>query len=365
MSFDAKTASLYICLSLAYFQSPGDPAEAAAASRARELILQQKHADALAALEPFVASNPAGVAVHKLRSLALLELHRYEEAKITFEKLKSLEPRNDAHRIGLARALEMLGNLDGAAAELESALQLNATNPDALFNIGQIEVRRGHDIKAKEYITKSLVYAEWSNTAPGGHYALSQIAARAGDSKESLRQRNLYDIKFKWAEKRSAFEKKIAINSGDASAYRALAALYREAGDGKAAVRHLEAVARAMPRDLLLKIELAESKEIAGDMIGAMALANEALKIDAHFLPALRWKAHAFVLSNQFSASLKILQRAAELDPNATAEPKLCDVADALAAQLEMLKLERGKPETANQLELLEKVRKLRKSLGK
>ncbi|MFN0207262.1 MAG: tetratricopeptide repeat protein [Planctomycetota bacterium] len=355
MNIPAKITYLIISLSLALVQSPAGKEISKEVSRARDLILQQKHAEALAALEPLAASNPSDVLVNELRSLALLELHRYGEAKVIFEKLKLLEPRSEAHRIGLARALEMLGNHDGAAAELEGALQLNATNPDALFSIGQIEVRRGNDTKAKDYFTKSLVHAEWSNTAPGAHYALSQIAARAGDAAESRRQRDLYHIKFKWAEKRSAYEKRIAINSGDASAFRALAALYREAGDGKSAVRLLEGVARAMPLDLLLKIEFAESKELASDRKGAMSAAEDALKVNANFLPALRWKAHALVQSSELLEALQILQRAADLDPNASAEPKLRGVTDELIVKLQ----------NSNHPDILEAAKKLRKSLGK
>lgn len=331
------------------------PADPPSVDRAAKLILEQQYAQALAELEPVLAQRPDSIRVHEYRAIALMELHRYEEAGAAFDKLIAIEPRVPAHRIGRARSFEMLGNLDGASAAAAAALDLDPNHPEALLAAAQIAMRRRDDAKARAHFTHLLEVSPWGNSSAAAHYALSQIAARAGDRKEADLQKQLYTKKFDWAERRTALERKIAIQQNDPNVYRKLASLYREAGDGQSAVRILETVVRASPRDPVLKVEFAQSRELAGDAVGAWNLVAEALALDGNCLSALCYKIHLQIQRGDWGGAAATLEKAVDLDPSATHEPRLRTVADELIE----------KARTAGQTAAVDRAESSRKILGR
>lgn len=68
---------------------------------------------------------------------------RLEEARVVFEGLAALNPRDGAVRAALGTVLQKLGRLDEARAEYDAALQHSPDNPVALGNRGELRLRAG------------------------------------------------------------------------------------------------------------------------------------------------------------------------------------------------------------------------------
>lgn len=318
-----------------------------------KLFSEQRYDEALTALESLPPAEELKFRVLELRGVALHELHQFEKAKEVFIILIKEKPADAAPRIALARTEEMLGNLEEALRALESALAIDAKNPFALFTAGKVASRLHDDASARKFLQKAIELYPWAESAPSAHYVLSQIALRAGDAASAEIQQKLYEQKFLWADKKSAFEEKLKINPSDSAARRALAALYMEAGNGKGAANLLEPLAKNSPKDTNLMIQLAEALAMAGDPRGAFEVDRLVLQIDPSSIAARRHRAQLYILTKNFEKALAELRRAVERDPAGTVEPKLLDVikelADAARAR-SLTKIEEGAGELLKQL---------------
>lgn len=68
---------------------------------------------------------------------------RLEEARVVFEGLAALNPRDGAVRAALGTVLQKLGREEEARAEYDAALQFSPDNPVALANRGELRLRAG------------------------------------------------------------------------------------------------------------------------------------------------------------------------------------------------------------------------------
>lgn len=89
-----------------------------------------------------------GVSARQARAIArvgcdLARGGRLEEARIVFEGLVSLNPRDGGCHAALGTVLQKLGDLPGARAAYEAALAVDAANPVALVNRGELRLRAG------------------------------------------------------------------------------------------------------------------------------------------------------------------------------------------------------------------------------
>ncbi|MBI3819648.1 MAG: tetratricopeptide repeat protein [Planctomycetes bacterium] len=298
----------------------------------QKCILRGQFSEALSKLAPLSAEYPGEIRILELRALARLQIHQFSEARDDFLKLTNIRKGDVPALIGLARAEEMLGNLDAAALALAHALDLEPSNPNVLYSAGQVASRRHDDANARALLTKALGLRPWSDSAPSAHYVLSQIASRRGDATAAAEHERLYTITFKWAEHRSALEKLLQTDPGDAAARRGLASLYLEAGDGKTAAGFLGPLVRESPRDPKLRLLFAHAQELAGDIPGAFASDAEALRLDPSSISARRHRARLFILTKDLERALEELKDAVARDPGATVDPALPDVAVQLAA---------------------------------
>ncbi len=71
--------------------------------------------------------------------------HQFREAASWYGKAVARDPKNAAMRIHLATSLYRSDDADGAMEQLNQALKLEPTNPDALFNLGLIRLQAKHD----------------------------------------------------------------------------------------------------------------------------------------------------------------------------------------------------------------------------
>src|SRR6476659_4321410 len=75
------------------------------------------------------------------QGLAALDARNYGAAKNLFAEAARLEPHSAVRRMHLARALDGLGDLSGAAAQRTEALHLDAKNADAVRHLSSILAR--------------------------------------------------------------------------------------------------------------------------------------------------------------------------------------------------------------------------------
>jgi SAM-dependent methyltransferase len=82
------------------------------------------------------------------QGLSALDARNYSAAKSLFAEAARLEPHSAVRRMHLARALDGLGDLGGAAVQLTEALRLDAKNADAARDLSSILAR--HILKGDE-----------------------------------------------------------------------------------------------------------------------------------------------------------------------------------------------------------------------
>lgn len=313
------------CLLLASACGGGAPAPPPDVAALEKLVAEQKYSEAVGPLERAAAAGDARAL--ELLGLSQLELHRFPEAAATFERLRAKRPGDVPAEIGLARALELQGKLADAAAALDRALASDSNRSEALYAAGQLAARRNLDARAKELLERALARAPWTDASAAAHYALSGIAARAGDGEAARRERALYESKFDWSTRRTAVERRLASHPDDVPSRRKLAALYREAGNGAAAVALLTPLLPALPRDCKLRVELAEARAAANDEAGAFEADADALRVDPSCAAAHRHRAQLHLARGKADDAFASLEAALELDPAATSEPSLRGVA--------------------------------------
>ncbi|MGB6725741.1 MAG: tetratricopeptide repeat protein, partial [Terracidiphilus sp.] len=71
--------------------------------------------------------------------------HQFKDAANYYGKAVQADPKNVEAHTKLAISLYRSGDVDGAIAELNRALNLDAKNPNALFNLGLIRLEAKQD----------------------------------------------------------------------------------------------------------------------------------------------------------------------------------------------------------------------------
>lgn len=299
-------------------------------ARAEHLLSLQRYEDAMALLSPLTAAAGCPPRARELRGVALLELHRYDEARNDFETVTKANPSNIPARIGLARALELSGEPEAAAVTLDGALQVEPRRMEAVIGAAQLAMRLGKDEKARVLYVRTLEIEPFGNQAPAAHYALSQIAAREGNEKERLLQKQLYEKKFAFAERKAALERAVVERPKDPKPRRALGNLYREAGDGNTALQWLLPLAAAHPEDVTILLDAAEAHLLARHPDKAAGLCMAAARRDATSSRAHRVRCEMYLQIPDYKKSLESLKAAADLDPTAVRDALLPAAARAL-----------------------------------
>ena len=89
----------------------------------------------------------AGVTFETAQGIAQLGVElaaagRLTEARIVFEGMVAMNPRDAAARAALGTVYQRLGRLDEAVAEYTAAIELDPQQPVALSNRGEVRLRR-------------------------------------------------------------------------------------------------------------------------------------------------------------------------------------------------------------------------------
>jgi Flp pilus assembly protein TadD len=102
------------------------------------MVNQHQYAPALAALEPYLATNPADAQGRFLKGVALGELNRTSEAIAVFTSLTEDFPELPEPYNNLAVLYAKLNQLDNARHALEMAIRTNPSYATAHENLGDI-----------------------------------------------------------------------------------------------------------------------------------------------------------------------------------------------------------------------------------
>jgi tetratricopeptide (TPR) repeat protein len=81
---------------------------------------------------------------------AMYEQGRYREARVIFEGLSSLDPRESYYRTALGSIHLAQENIDDARKEFDEAIRLNPKDLAAHVNRGEIHLRKGDVVEAAE-----------------------------------------------------------------------------------------------------------------------------------------------------------------------------------------------------------------------
>jgi tetratricopeptide (TPR) repeat protein len=110
---------------------------------ARDLALQGRHDEALAAIERALEADPDSVSALVVSARWLAERGRIEEARGRLQRAVELDPRNAGVRSELATVHALAGRVDPAIAELEEALRLDPRLVAARVSLAGLLVRTG------------------------------------------------------------------------------------------------------------------------------------------------------------------------------------------------------------------------------
>ncbi|HEX3497900.1 MAG TPA: XrtA/PEP-CTERM system TPR-repeat protein PrsT [Stellaceae bacterium] len=138
---------------------------------AETLVRLEKNQELLDEVPPGQRPPEIEASVRAARGYALLNLHRIEEARQSFEEAVSMTAKPAWAQFGLARALGFSGDAAQAVAMLKKALANDPQLVDGWIFLGQLERALGDNAAAREAFDKALALS------PGNPAALLDRAA--------------------------------------------------------------------------------------------------------------------------------------------------------------------------------------------
>lgn len=285
------------------------------------------------------------------------------------ERAAAVEPDNAHAQASLGRWRAVNGQMAGAVAALEAAIRLDPKAVRPRVDLGDIYLASGRDVERAIKLYREAIAVDGKHA--GAHYALGVALTRTGDA----------------AGARAEFERAAALSPGNPLPALGLAELFAATGNLKQAEFYAREAVKAQPGLLQGRLVLAQVleadgrydeamrqyREIAaahpkvaaphfhvgallhrrGDLAGAAAEYNKALKIDPEFAPALNNLAAVELTLNKAPAKAEALaRRAVAAAPNSAAyRDTLAEILaargelpKALAEQRQAVRLEPGNP---------------------
>ena len=127
-----------------------------AVTRAGELVLEEKYAEAVAALESALREEPTIPQALSLISTCYVELGRPEEAKAKLDILLKEDPESVQGLISLANILLDEGKTDDVIALCKRTLSVDDRNTQAYTLIGEVYLEQGNYAEALPYLEKAV-----------------------------------------------------------------------------------------------------------------------------------------------------------------------------------------------------------------
>ncbi len=108
--------------------------------------------------------------------------HRFQEASGYYKRAVDLDPKNVSFRTKLASSLYRSGDIDGAIAQLNTALTYDPKDANALFNLGTIKLQGKDDSKGAVAAWKQLLKSN-PDLSPERRATVMKVMADAMNAK--------------------------------------------------------------------------------------------------------------------------------------------------------------------------------------
>lgn len=142
----------YVCAGSSSAASPRHVVQATAVTQSPEGAAGRTHPVSLADMKEVadrqaapllrqLNNNPANTSVLAQLGAIYHVAHQYSEAAAWYQRAVQSDPRNGTLRTKLATSLYRQGDVDGALTQLNEALKIEPSDPNALFNLGMIRLQ--------------------------------------------------------------------------------------------------------------------------------------------------------------------------------------------------------------------------------
>lgn len=226
------------------------------------------YALALAAVSEALAADPRSANALNLRGIALRRLGRVTEAIGSYREALALRPRYAQVHYNLAIAHEKHRNPKEALASYRRAVELQPDHARALSNLARLYAQQGEPSRAIECAERALGFAP--------DFAEARVNLALG----YLKAENLERA-------RREAGQALAANPNLAGAHEVMGVAWLASGRSDEALASLRAAAALEPAEPRFHQQLAHAWEAAGDHERARLALEDALKLDAQYLPAL------------------------------------------------------------------------------
>jgi tetratricopeptide (TPR) repeat protein len=267
-----------------------------------------------------------------------------ERAADAFERALRLEADEVPTLIALGNAYLDQGRPADAAPLFEKALALQPRSVPTLFGLGRVALARDEHARAIGYFEEALALAP---SAAVIHYPLALAYRGAGDAQKAAAQARLqgkgevpladpliqeldgllesaaaYELRGaralderRWQDAVTYFRRAVELAPDDPSLRHKLGSALALAGNGDAAFRELEAVARRWPAFAKGQYSLGVLLAGSGRHRDAIARFEAAIRSDPNYVQARLQLADALRAGGRFEESLPHYERAAAADP--------------------------------------------------
>ena len=139
-------------------------------------------ADSMAAQSARTLAEIAGFTFAEAKAIAeigcdLAAAGRLEEARVLFEGLVEMNPKDAAARAALGTVYQKQGRLQEALAEYTTAIEIDSMQPIALSNRGELRLRRSDGGGVEDLV--AATQADPSGLTVGGRRAKALLGAMA------------------------------------------------------------------------------------------------------------------------------------------------------------------------------------------
>ena len=280
-----------------------------------------------------------------LQGFDLLSRNEPEGAEKAFRQAIDVQPEVEAAHRGLGLALREQGRLPEAYREMQTATQLNPSDPDAHHSLGLIAWALSMPANAPPGRKGGLSAADYQNLA-----AVEFSKALALSPKDAMLRTNLALLYLDSNRPRDAVqqaEEAVRLAPGNAAAHVTLGRAYFASGEEEKAAKEYETAAKLDPKDGNAYLALGQMRMFQHRTPAAEEALRHAMEISPDLGPAYASLAEILVEENKNAEARALLEKAVTLN------------SQDWQSQYELAVLLNVAGETARATELLNKVLKV------
>jgi len=242
------------------------------------------------------AAAPQEVGAQKLAGIVLLESRRFEEAHAYFERVQKLMPDAPDALVNLGRVEMMQGRAEQARGRFEAALQLKAGYPSASLALAFLDLGSNQTQRALEVLSTAN---KLNPRFIEGRAMEVRIWIRNGDltRAEQLAQALVREL------------------PDSPASFTTLARVQAASGRVEESVRTLTDLVRREPKSTGARLELARTLASAGRIDEAQSNAKQIVELNPRYLPALELLARLALSRSDWAQAAKYAEQLQQRAP--------------------------------------------------